>query len=58
VDSTVNDPQAAMAEDLSSTHSPDRKVLSAYGEWADGNWGLILTGKRDESDARAILAAY
>jgi 2,4-dienoyl-CoA reductase-like NADH-dependent reductase (Old Yellow Enzyme family) len=58
VDSIFNHPQAAMAEDMSSTHSPDQKFLAAYGEWADGDWGMVLTGERDESDARIIVAVY
>jgi len=36
-----------MAEGMApKTHNPDQNLLKAYGEWADGNWGMILTGKR------------
>jgi 2,4-dienoyl-CoA reductase-like NADH-dependent reductase (Old Yellow Enzyme family) len=37
-----------MAEGMTPiTHNPDSKMSKAYGEWADGNWGMILTGKCD-----------
>jgi 2,4-dienoyl-CoA reductase-like NADH-dependent reductase (Old Yellow Enzyme family) len=26
------------------SHLPDQKFPKAYGEWADGGWGMILTG--------------
>lgn len=37
--------KAAMAENMSIDGLPDDKHLKAYGEWADGQWGLVLTGK-------------
>jgi len=37
--------KAAMAESMATkTHSPDEKYNRVYGKWADGGWGLILTG--------------
>jgi 2,4-dienoyl-CoA reductase-like NADH-dependent reductase (Old Yellow Enzyme family) len=34
-----------MAEGMSdSTHIPDKKFMQAYSQWADGGWGLIMTG--------------
>ncbi|KAB8293091.1 hypothetical protein EYC80_007450 [Monilinia laxa] len=36
--------KGAMAEAMSATHVPDEKFLKAYGNWADGGWGMILTG--------------
>ncbi|ESZ96170.1 hypothetical protein SBOR_3445 [Sclerotinia borealis F-4128] len=36
--------KGAMAEDMSTTHVPDESFLKAYGTWADGGWGMILTG--------------
>lgn len=35
-----------MAEDISASHNPDQKFVKAYTEWADGDWGLILTGEK------------
>lgn len=37
-------PQAAMAEAMSPSHNPDEKFQKLYGEWADGGWGLLITG--------------
>ena len=37
--------QGAMAEGLAdSVHMPDENAVMAYGNWADGGWGLIITG--------------
>ncbi|KAI9643496.1 hypothetical protein NHQ30_008115 [Ciborinia camelliae] len=36
--------KGAMAEAMSTTHVPDETFLKAYGTWADGGWGMILTG--------------
>ncbi|KAH8697968.1 NADH:flavin oxidoreductase [Talaromyces proteolyticus] len=37
--------KAAMAEDMAdSSHLPHSKFLEAYGKWAKGGWGGILTG--------------
>lgn len=33
-----------MAEAMSTTHVPDEQFLKAYGTWADGGWGMIMTG--------------
>lgn len=29
---------------MSPSHNPDAKFPKAYGEWADGDWGLVITG--------------
>lgn len=34
-----------MAENLSIDGNPDEAFLKAYGEWADGDWGMVMTGK-------------
>ncbi|KAA8566426.1 hypothetical protein EYC84_008991 [Monilinia fructicola] len=36
--------KGAMAEAMSTTHVPDERFLKAYGNWADGGWGMMLTG--------------
>jgi hypothetical protein len=37
--------QAALAETMApGSHVPDEKFHIAYGEWAKGGWGMILTG--------------
>ncbi|KAM0154765.1 hypothetical protein ACHAQE_005508 [Botrytis cinerea] len=36
--------KGAMAEAMSTTHVPDEQFLKAYGTWADGGWGMIMTG--------------
>ncbi|APA14224.1 hypothetical protein sscle_12g089940 [Sclerotinia sclerotiorum 1980 UF-70] len=36
--------KGAMAETMSTTHIPDESFLKAYGAWADGGWGMIITG--------------
>jgi 2,4-dienoyl-CoA reductase-like NADH-dependent reductase (Old Yellow Enzyme family) len=33
-----------MAEVMSASHNPGKQLIKAYGEWADGGWGMILTG--------------
>lgn len=33
-----------MAEDMATNHVPDESFLKAYGTWADGGWGMIMTG--------------
>lgn len=33
-----------MAESMSPSHIPDKRHARAYEDWADGGWGLILTG--------------
>jgi hypothetical protein len=35
-----------MAESLSPGHVPDRKHVRAYEDWADGGWGLVVTGEK------------
>src|SRR3981189_955303 len=42
---TINNHQAAMAELMAPSHIPDQKFLKAYGEWAEGNWTMVLTGE-------------
>lgn len=42
--------KAAMAEDLSPSHNPDHTFVNAYTDWADGGWGIILTGNVMISD--------
>lgn len=37
--------KAAMAEGISSTHNPDEQFPPVYGQWADGGWGMVMTGK-------------
>lgn len=45
-----------MAEAMSPiTHDPEEKFHIAYGEWAEGGWGMILTGA---ALFRHILKAY
>lgn len=36
-----------MAENMAQApdHQPNQKFLTPYGKWADGNWGMILTGE-------------
>jgi 2,4-dienoyl-CoA reductase-like NADH-dependent reductase (Old Yellow Enzyme family) len=34
-----------MAETMAVNHDPDDHFLTAYSNWADGGWGMILTGK-------------
>ena len=36
------------------THNPDEKLTKAYGEWADGGWGMIITGEMTK-DTRKVL---
>ncbi|MCJ1412951.1 hypothetical protein MMC19_007052 [Ptychographa xylographoides] len=44
--------KAAMAEGMATkTHNPDEKLTKAYGEWADGGWGMIITGNVQVSTA-------
>jgi 2,4-dienoyl-CoA reductase-like NADH-dependent reductase (Old Yellow Enzyme family) len=33
-----------MAESMASSQDPDEKFLAAYKAWAEGGWGMILTG--------------
>jgi 2,4-dienoyl-CoA reductase-like NADH-dependent reductase (Old Yellow Enzyme family) len=34
-----------MAEQMAdSAHMPDEHAIRAYSNWADGGWGLIITG--------------
>jgi len=37
--------KAAMAEVMAPDHNPSKGFSSAYGEWADGGWGMVITGK-------------
>src|ERR1700749_2907646 len=45
-----------MAESMSAHHNPDEKFLSAYENWADGAWGMILTGQREIN--RRVLQSF
>ncbi|KAI1365680.1 NADH:flavin oxidoreductase/NADH oxidase [Xylaria arbuscula] len=37
--------KAAMAENMADENNlPDKKFQVAYGKWAQGNWGMVLTG--------------
>lgn len=38
-----------MAESMAPSHNPDEKFLKVYNEWAEGDWGMIMTGKYHES---------
>ncbi|KAH6672364.1 NADH:flavin oxidoreductase/NADH oxidase-like protein [Halenospora varia] len=43
--------KGAMAEGLvPKTHNPDESFLIAYKEWAEGGWGMVLTGNVQVSD--------
>ncbi|TVY40666.1 NADH-dependent flavin oxidoreductase [Lachnellula occidentalis] len=43
--------KAAMAEAMApASHVPDEKFHIAYGEWAKGGWGMILTGNVQVSE--------
>ncbi|KAG4430479.1 hypothetical protein IFR05_014041 [Cadophora sp. M221] len=42
--------KAAMAEIMSPDHNPSSDIASAYGEWADGGWGMVITGNVQVSD--------
>ncbi|KAM3081220.1 hypothetical protein ACMFMF_003134 [Clarireedia jacksonii] len=33
-----------MAEAMAPDHKVDEKFLKAYGQWADGGWGMVITG--------------
>lgn len=33
-----------MAESMAPSHNPDEKFLKVYTEWAEGDWGMIMTG--------------
>lgn len=35
--------KAAMAESMAPDGLPNEKLITAYGQWADGGWGMILT---------------
>ena len=38
--------KAATTEQMADKDQlPDEKLNHAYGQWADGGWGLLLTGK-------------
>jgi 2,4-dienoyl-CoA reductase-like NADH-dependent reductase (Old Yellow Enzyme family) len=37
-----------MAEAMAPTHQLDEKFMKAYGQWADGGWGMIITGIYDQ----------
>ncbi|KAH8597181.1 NADH:flavin oxidoreductase/NADH oxidase-like protein [Bisporella sp. PMI_857] len=36
--------KVALAEQMSPSHNPGEEFPKAYGEWADGGWGLVITG--------------
>jgi 2,4-dienoyl-CoA reductase-like NADH-dependent reductase (Old Yellow Enzyme family) len=37
-----------MAESMAPNNDPNDKFMKLYGEWADGGWGMILTGEYEE----------
>ncbi|KAL5325794.1 hypothetical protein ACEPPN_006927 [Leptodophora sp. 'Broadleaf-Isolate-01'] len=39
-----------MAENMSTDHNPSKDFSSAYGEWADGGWGMVITGNVQVSE--------
>ena len=47
--------KAAMAENLTPYHTPNAALLAPYHAWADGGWGMILTGNVQVS--RTFLGA-
>ncbi|KAH7370469.1 NADH:flavin oxidoreductase/NADH oxidase-like protein [Rhexocercosporidium sp. MPI-PUGE-AT-0058] len=42
--------KAAMAEVMAKDHNPSVGFPSAYGEWADGGWGMVITGNVQVSE--------
>jgi 2,4-dienoyl-CoA reductase-like NADH-dependent reductase (Old Yellow Enzyme family) len=46
-----------MAEIMSPKHIPDKKLIHAYEEWADGGWGMILTGQKHHEQSLIWLHA-
>lgn len=34
-----------MAENIAVDHIPNDELIRAYGEWSDGDWGMVMTGK-------------
>ncbi|CCF46305.1 hypothetical protein CH063_15100 [Colletotrichum higginsianum] len=39
--------KAAMAENWADNEGlPSKAIHAPYGEWADGGWGLVMTGKQ------------
>jgi 2,4-dienoyl-CoA reductase-like NADH-dependent reductase (Old Yellow Enzyme family) len=43
-----------MAEMMAPNHDPNERFLKAYSEWADGGWGLIMTGTLNIADIPLI----
>ncbi|RFU28928.1 hypothetical protein B7463_g7425, partial [Scytalidium lignicola] len=41
--------KAAMAENMAPQHYPEENFVKAYGTWADGGWGMIMTGNVEVS---------
>lgn len=39
-----------MAENLAPNHIPNDELIKAYEEWSDGDWGMVMTGKKSEHD--------
>lgn len=39
-----------MAENIAVDHIPNDELIRAYGEWSDGDWGMVMTGKKLEYD--------
>ncbi|KFY53529.1 hypothetical protein V496_07518 [Pseudogymnoascus sp. VKM F-4515 (FW-2607)] len=42
--------KAAMAENIAVDHIPNDELIRAYGEWSDGDWGMVMTGNVMVSD--------
>ncbi|KAJ5042266.1 uncharacterized protein L3040_004819 [Drepanopeziza brunnea f. sp. 'multigermtubi'] len=36
--------KAAMAESMAPSHDPNEAFPKVYGNWADGGWGMVMTG--------------
>jgi hypothetical protein len=52
--------KAAMAEDMADdSYLPGKKFVEAYGKWANGGWGGIITGmKRWLSRLHLLIIAW
>lgn len=40
-----------MSENMSATQNPEDKHIKAYREWANGGWGMVMTGNVQVSEA-------
>lgn len=46
--------KAAMTESLAPDHVPTENLLKVYSKWADGGWGMILTGRVHHSSFSVV----